>query len=74
MNITRWGIATASLLLLAGCNEIPQDAAKPYAGRADTKPYADDLWKGDKEKFDKALADRSKFQDDYTQSRAYKPK
>jgi hypothetical protein len=56
---------------LAACNEIPQDAPKPYAGKADTKPYADDRWKGDKAKYEKALADRAKYQDDYSQTRAY---
>ena len=36
------GLAAA----LAACGEIPQDAAKPYAGKEDTKAYAGDLFKG----------------------------
>jgi hypothetical protein len=52
-------------LALAACHEIPQDAPKPYAGKEDVKPYAGDLFKGDKAKFDQALADRSKYQNEY---------
>jgi hypothetical protein len=52
-------------LLLAACHEIPQDAAKPYAGKEDVKPYAGDLFKGDKAKFDQALAQRSNYQNEY---------
>ena len=70
MNATRWAIY-ALPLLLAGCSEIPQDSPKPYAGKADTKAYADDRWKGDKDKYEKALADRTKYQDDYQRSRAF---
>jgi len=60
----------AAVLVIAGCNEIPQDAAKPYAGKEDTKAYAGDRFKGDKAKYEAALAERSKFQDDYQVSRA----
>ena len=60
----------AGCLVLAACTEIPQDAPKPYAGKEDTKAYAGDRWKGDKEKFDKALAERARFQDDYDHARA----
>jgi hypothetical protein len=49
----------------AGCHEVPQDAPKPYAGKEDVKPYAGDLFKGDKDKFEKALADRSVTQNEY---------
>jgi len=73
MDNMKIALAAACLLALAGCHEIPQDAQKPYAGKADSKAYADDLWKGDKAKYEKALADRTKFQDDYTQTRSYKP-
>ena len=47
-------------------NEVPQDAVKPYAGKEDTKAYAGDRFKGDKVAYEKALADRSAYQDDYT--------
>ena len=63
-------MALAAAALLAACNEIPQDAAKPYAGKEDTKAYAGDRFKGDKAAYEKALADRSKFQNDYEPTRA----
>lgn len=52
-------------MALAACNEIPQDAAKPYAGKEDTKAYAGDRFKGDKAKYEQALAERSNFQNEY---------
>ena len=61
----------AAGFVLAACHEIPQDAPKPYAGKEDVKPYAGDLFKGDKAKFDEALAQRTRFQDDYQRSRAF---
>ena len=70
MNMSRW-LAFAGALGLVACGEIPQDAPKPYAGKADTQAYADDRWKGDKGKYEKALADRAKFQDDYQRSRMF---
>ena len=70
MNATKWAMCTG-VMLLAACGEIPQDSAKPYAGKADTQAYADDRWKGDKAKYEKALADRTKYQDDYQRSRAF---
>ena len=50
---------------LAACHEIPQDAAKPYAGKEDTKAYAGDRFNGDKAKFEKALADRAQNENEY---------
>jgi predicted small lipoprotein YifL len=58
-------IAIAALTVLAACHEIPQDAAKPYAGKEDTKPYAGDRFKGDKAKFEQTLAERSNYQNEY---------
>ena len=58
--------ALGAALFLAACNEVPQDAVKPYAGKEDTKAYAGDRFKGDKVAYEKALADRSAYQDDYT--------
>lgn len=58
----------AAGFLLAACNEIPQDAVKPYAGKEDHKPYAGDLFKGDKAKYEKALADRAQNQDEYVRT------
>jgi hypothetical protein len=58
-------MALAAAALLAACNEIPQDAAKPYAGKEDTKAYAGDRFKGDKAKYEQTLAERSNFQNEY---------
>ena len=63
----------AAALGLAACHEIPQDAAKPYAGKEDVKPYAGDLFKGDKAKFDQALAQRSTYQNEYLRVHDEKP-
>jgi hypothetical protein len=52
-------------LALTACHEIPQDAPKPYAGKADDKAYAGDLFKGDKVAFEKALAARAQNQNEY---------
>ena len=57
--------ASTAALLLAACHEIAQDAAKPYAGKEDTKPYAGDRFKGDKAKFEQTLAERSNYQNEY---------
>ncbi len=61
--------AAAAALVLAACNEVPQDAVKPYAGKEDTKAYAGDRFKGDKVAYEKALAERSQFQNDYSATR-----
>jgi hypothetical protein len=65
----RIALLAAAALLAAGCNEIPQDAAKPYAGKEDTKAYAGDRFKGDKVAYEKALAERAAFQNDYAPTR-----
>lgn len=46
-------LASLAALALAGCGEIPQDAAKPFAGKEETRSYAG------------GLADRAKTQDEY---------
>ena len=53
---------------LAACGEIPQDAAKPYAGKDDTKAYAGDVFKGDKAKYEQALAKRANYQNEYARA------
>jgi hypothetical protein len=58
-------VALGAALVLAACHEIPQDAAKPYAGKEDVKPYAGDRFKGDKQKYEKALADRADNENEY---------
>jgi hypothetical protein len=58
----------AAAMVLAACHEIPQDAAKPYAGKEDTKAYAGDLFKGDKDKYEKALSTRAQYQNEYVRT------
>jgi len=58
-------LAAVAVAALAGCHEIPQDAAKPYAGKEDTKAYAGDMFKGDKDKYEKTLAKRAETQNEY---------
>jgi hypothetical protein len=53
---------------LAACGEIPQDAAKPYAGKEDTKAYAGDVFKGDKAKYEQSLAKRANYQNEYSRA------
>ena len=55
-------------LALAACGEIPQDAVKPYAGKDDTKSYAGDAFKGDKQKYEQALAKRADYQNEYVRT------
>jgi hypothetical protein len=55
----------AAALAVAACHEIPQDAAKPYAGKEDTKAYAGDLFKGDKAAYENALAKRADYENEY---------
>ena len=61
-------VAAAAALLLASCGEIPQDAAKPYAGKDDTKAYAGDAFKGDKAKYEQTLAKRADYQNEYVRT------
>jgi hypothetical protein len=58
----------ALTLALAACHEIPQDAAKPYAGKEDTKAYAGDRFKGDKGAYEQALAQRAQTQNEYVRT------
>ena len=61
-------VASLAALGLAACGEIPQDAAKPYAGKDDTKAYAGDMFKGDKAKYEQTLAKRADFQNEYVRT------
>lgn len=58
-------LIAAAALVLAACHEVPQEAGKVYAGKEDSKAYAGDLFKGDKDKYEKALAARAQNQNDY---------
>ena len=64
MNNKTMLVVLAAAFALAACHEVPQDAAKPYAGKEDVKPYAGDMFKGDKQKFETALAERADHSDE----------
>lgn len=55
--------------LLFGCAEPSQEPARSYAGKDDAKAYSGDAFKGDKAKWEGALAERAKSQNDYEPSR-----
>jgi hypothetical protein len=61
-------VIAIAALGLAACGEIAQDAAKPYAGKEDTKAYAGDTFKGDKAKYEQALAKRADYQNEYVRT------
>ena len=59
----------AAALALVACHEIPQDAPRSnYAGKEDTKAYAGDRFKGDKQKYEQALAERANYQNEYVRT------
>jgi len=67
-------LALAALLgLLGACAETPQEPAKTYAGKEDTKPYSSDAFKGDKQKWEATLATRAANQNEYLRTGAAKP-
>jgi hypothetical protein len=67
MRTTAMAAATlAAAFWLGGCTEVGQDPGKSYAGKEDAKPYAGDQFKGDKAKWELALAERSQKQNDYS--------
>jgi len=67
--MTKLIAAVAASLLLAACSEPSQEPAR-YAGKDDAKPYSGDAFKGDKAKWEAALADRASTQNDYAPFRA----
>jgi len=64
--------ALAAAALFTGCTEIAQEPGKSYAGKEDSKAYAGDQFKGDKDKWLAALSDRSKGQNEYNRMPADK--
>ena len=70
----RTALLLAGAFALAACHEIPQDGAKPYAGKEDTKAYAGDMFKGDKNTYEKALAQRAQTQNEYSRTGDAKPR
>ena len=59
--------AAAAALVAAGCGEIDQTAKtqKVYAGKKDERPYDGKTFGDDKGKWQQALADRNKGQNEY---------
>ena len=66
--------ALLAAFVLSACGEIPQDAPKPYAGKEDTKAYAGDTFKGDKQKYEQSLAKRADYQNEYVRTGEVKPR
>jgi len=62
-------LAGAAVMALTACEEIPQDARKPFAGPEETKAYVGEPFKGDKAAYDRALELRAATQDDYERLR-----
>ena len=67
-------IVAAAGLALAACGEIPQEAAKPYAGKEDVAAYAGDAFKGDKQKYEQTLMKRAEYQNEYIRTGSLKTK
>ena len=67
--------ATVAVLLglIGACAETPQEPAKTYAGKEDKKPYSSDAFRGDKQKWETALAARAANQNEYLRTGAAKP-
>ena len=64
--------ATAALALLAACGERPQVLEYKqgtYQGKPDTPPYGNAPWNGNKDAWDKALAQRAQSQNEYKRAR-----
>ena len=73
IRLSKVAVAIAAAAALAGCTELSQEPARSYAGKEDAKPYAGDQFKGDKQKWEQALATRASNQNDH-QRTALPPK
>ena len=67
-------LVVAAGLALAACSEIPQEAAKSYAGKEDVAAYAGDAFKGDKQRYEQTLAKRADYQNEYIRTGQAKPR
>jgi len=61
--------AMAAALGLAACGEVSQEPGKAYAGKEDSKPYAGDQFKGDKQKWEQTLAARADNMNEYVRTK-----
>jgi hypothetical protein len=68
-------VFAALALGLAACGEIDQTAKvdKVYAGKKDSKAYEGTKFAGDKTKWESALVERSKTQNEYIRTDTQKP-
>lgn len=71
MNAKIWTMAlvvSISTLLLAGCGERPVTVYKHghYQGKADTQPWANEKFKGDKAAWENAVRTRTQAQNEYS--------
>ena len=64
--------AAAAALLVGACHEIPQDAHKSFAGKAERDLAGGNQFAGDEVKFEKALAARARSQNEYIRMGDYK--
>jgi hypothetical protein len=58
-------LVAVAALALAACDEIPQDAAKPFAGKAETQSYAGGKFNGNRALYEKTLAERADTMNEY---------
>ena len=56
-------------ILLAACNEIPQDAKKSFAPKQEVQLYDNERFGGDKDRFEKALAERAQNENEHVRLR-----
>jgi hypothetical protein len=68
-------VFTSLALGLSACGEIDQTAKidKVYAGKKDSKAYEGTKFAGDKAKWESALVERSKTQNEYIRTDVQKP-
>jgi hypothetical protein len=68
-------VFAALALSLTACGEIDQAAkgGKVYAGKRDSKAYEGAKFAGDKAKWESALVERSKTQNEYVRTDVQKP-
>jgi hypothetical protein len=66
----------ALVLGVTACGEVDQTAkaGKAYAGKKDSKAYEGAKFAGDKAKWESALVERSKTQNEYVRTDVQKPK
>jgi len=70
--LTAFAAALAAAAVFTGCTEVAQEPGKSYAGKEDSKPYAGDQFKGDKQKWEQSLATRAASQNEYLRTQGAK--